>query len=85
MQLKHTWFQKPAKGPQQCPLPPNIGCRLEEDGKNAWPSLIADIDDMGRHLAELGSTVVGSHPSMTSDEKDKHAVKWAAEVEVYRI
>ena len=53
----------------------------EERGKNAWPSLIADIDAIGQHLAELASTVVGRHPSMTMDEKDKQAVKWAAELE----
>ena len=85
MQLKHTWWQKPPKGQIHVPLPPNIGHRLEHKGKHAWPSLIADIDNMGRHLPELGSMVVEKNDSLTKDEKDKAAVKWASELEIAMI
>ena len=83
MQMKQTWHQKPKKKGESVPVPPNIGIRLQEEGRDgAWPQLMKEVEVVGHELHNFCSAVAEQNKVFTDDERRKFVVRWCGQVEV---
>ena len=84
MQLKHTWSQKPGAETILVPVPRSIAHRLEL-GPYGWPDLMNEVEDVGRHLPELSSTVLGKNTQLEAAIRTRTSLKWHSPLEIAMI